>query len=138
MDKATGELLRTLIKMHKGEIYGSPSHRNQLHKEQAFQDINQHKLVRQKRFLYDNDNSDAVDDWRDVLDDAVDYKRDLVDMFRDGARTFLETFFPCGVTDTCDDDKEVTTTPKPVPQTTKKYYYKTNTKSSGSWKPATP
>ena len=62
MDKATGELLRTLIKMQKGEIYGSPSHRNQLHKEQAFQDINQHKLVRQKRFLYDNDNSDDRDD----------------------------------------------------------------------------
>ena len=97
--------------MQRGTVYGSSS-RNQLHK--AFEGINQHKLMRQKRFLYDNDNSDAVDDWRDVLDDSFDYKRDLKEMITDGVRTFFETFFPCGVTDSCDDDEEEPTTPKPV------------------------
>ena len=101
--------------MHRGDVYGSSSSKNQLHK--TFQGINQHKLMRQKRFLYDNDNSDAVDDWRDVLDDAKDYKEDLVDMFRDGARTFFETFFPCFVTDSCDDDEEEEATPAPAPAT---------------------
>ena len=137
MDKATGELLRTLIKMQRGEIYGSPSNRNQEEKEQTSQDINQHKLLRQKRFFrYDNENSDAIDDWRDVLDDKYEYKKDLVDMFRDGARTFLETFFPCGVTDTCDKDEPTTPKPKPMPMTTKKptYYYKSTTKSTETTK----
>ena len=97
--KAKEERLRTLIKFHKAQIST---------------DINSHKLVRNKRFLYDNDNSDAVDDWRDVADDFVDYKRDLFDYLRDGKRTFLETFFPCGVTDTCDKD-ETTPVPPPAP-----------------------
>merc|ERR1712025_1460356 len=111
-EKARGERLRTLIKLHKEE-FGSA--RNHHFGQRLLRDINNHKLVRNKRFLYDNDNSDAVDDWRDVLDDFVDYKRDLVDYFKEGARTFIETFFPCGVTDTCDKDEDT-----PSPATTKK------------------
>jgi len=108
IDKAKGERLRTLIKLHKVQ-FGSA--RNHHIGQQLSTDINSHKLVRNKRFFYDNDNSDAVDDWRDVLDDFVDYKRDLFDYLRDGKRTFLETFFPCGVTDTCDKDED---TPMPA------------------------
>ena len=111
MDKAKGERLRTLIKPHNVNFGRARTH---YIGKQLSRDINSHKLVRNKRFLYDNENSDAVDDWRDVKDDFVDYKRDLFDYLRDGKRTFLETFFPCGVTDTCDKDDD-TPIPPPVP-----------------------
>ena len=109
MDKANLERLRTLITRHREQLARAQNHK---FGQQISRDIGNHKLVRNKRFLYDNENSDAVDDWRDVKDDFVDYKRDLFDYLRDGKRTFLETFFPCGVTDTCDKDDD---TPIPPP-----------------------
>ena len=113
IDDATAKRFSTLIKVLKGEIGASQNHHLT---QQDSGDINNHKLVRHKRFLY-GDNEDALDDWTDVLDDFVDYKRDLVDYWKEGVRTFIETFFPCGVTDTCDKEEDTPMMKKPMMST---------------------
>ena len=70
------------------------------------QDENIDDLAQNQRIFYQKDNDDSVDSWSDAIDDSADYKRDLVKYLSEGVRTFIETFFPCGVTDTCDNQKE--------------------------------
>lgn len=123
IDKATGISSGNIINVHKGKLGGA---QNYNFGQKISGDINFQKLVRHKRFLYDNDNNDAIEDWRDAFDDTIDYKRDLFEYWADGARTFLETFFPCGVTDSCDKDED---TPMPTPMKNPMYvkkhtYYK--------------
>ena len=69
------------------------------------QDDNIDDLARNQRIFYEKDNDDSVDSWSDAIDDSADYKRDLVKYLSEGVRTFIETFFSCGVTDTCDNQK---------------------------------